>query len=85
MPPKTRTSLSARTAARPVPAAEARLMIGVEFYSEDNAVVGKVCDAESQLKWAAEPRDAHLCGSVRATVSRLLHELAAKVDSDPSF
>jgi hypothetical protein len=66
-------------------AGEARLMAGVEFYPEDNEVVGKVYDAESQLKYATEPRDAHLAGSVRATVSRLLRELAAKVAGDPGF
>ena len=63
----------------------ARLMVGVEFYPEDNEVIGKFYDAESQLKYATEPRDAHLAGSVRATVSRLLRELAAKVAGDPSF
>ncbi|HET8924131.1 MAG TPA: hypothetical protein VFN26_14175 [Candidatus Acidoferrum sp.] len=67
------------------PAGEARLMVGVEFYPEDSEVVGKVYDAESQLKCATEPRDAHLAGSVQATVSRLLRELAAKVAGDPSF
>jgi hypothetical protein len=66
-------------------AGEARLMVGVEFYPEDNEVVGNVYDAESRLKYATEPRDAHLAGSVRATVSRLLRELAAKVAGDPSF
>ena len=66
-------------------AGEARLMVGVEFYPEDNAVVGKVYDAESQLKPATEPHDAHLAGSARATVSRLLCELAAKIVGDPSF
>ncbi len=64
---------------------KARLMAGVEFYPEDNEVVGNVYDAESRLKYATEPRDAHLAGSVRATVSRLLRELAAKVAGDPSF
>jgi hypothetical protein len=64
---------------------EARLMVGVEFYPEDNEVVGNVYDAECQLKYATEPRDAHLAGSVRATVSCLLRELAAKVAGDPSF
>jgi len=57
----------------------------LEFYPEDHAVAGKVYDAESQLKHASEPCDAHLAGSVRATVSRLLRELAAKVAGDPSF
>ncbi len=66
-------------------AGEARLMVGVEFYLEDNEVVGNVYDAESRLKYAMEPRDAHLAGSVRATVSRLLRELAAKVAGDLSF
>ena len=66
-------------------AGKARLMVGVEFYPEDNEVVGNVYDAESQLKYATEPRDAHLAGSVRATVSRLLRELAAKVAGDPGF
>jgi hypothetical protein len=66
-------------------AGEARLMVGVEFYPEDNEVVGNVYDAESRLKHATEPRDAHLAGSVRATVSRLLCELAAKVAGDTSF
>jgi hypothetical protein len=66
-------------------AAEARLMVGVEFYPKDNAVVGKVYDAASQLKYATEPRDAHIAGSVRATVSRLLRELAARIAGDPSF
>lgn len=69
---------------RPRPA-EARFMVGVEFSAEENEVVGKVYDAESQLKYATEPRDAHLAGSVRATVSRLLRELAAKVAGDLSF
>jgi hypothetical protein len=66
-------------------AGEARLMVGVEFYPEVNEVVGNVYDAESQLKYATEPRDAHLAGSVRATVSRILRELAAKIAGDPSF
>ena len=66
-------------------AGEARLMVGVEFDPENNEVVGSVYDAESQLKYASEPCDAHLAGSVRATVSRLLRELAAKVAGDPSF
>jgi hypothetical protein len=60
-------------------------MVSVEFYPEDNAVVGKIYDAESQVKYATEPRDAHRDGSVRATVSRLLRELAAKIAGDPSF
>ncbi len=64
---------------------EARLMVGVEFSSEDNVVVGKVYGADSQIKYATEPRDAHLGGSVRATVSRLLRELAAMVAGDSSF
>ena len=50
----------------------------VEFYPKDNEVVGKVYDTESQLRYASEPRDAHLAGSVRATVSRLLRELATR-------
>jgi hypothetical protein len=66
-------------------AEEAHLMVGVEFYAEENEVVGKVYDAESRLKHATEPRDAHLAGSVRATVSCLLRELAAKIAGDPSF
>jgi hypothetical protein len=66
-------------------AGEARLMVGVEFYPEDNEVVGKVYDAESQLKYTTEPCDAHLDGSVRATVSRLLRVMAAKIAGDPSF
>lgn len=66
-------------------AGEVRLMAAVEFSPEDNEVVGKVYDAESRLKYTSEPRDAHLAGSVRATVSRLLRELAAKVAGDPSF
>jgi hypothetical protein len=66
-------------------AGEARLMVGVEFHPGENEVVGNVYDAESRLKYASEPRDAHLAGSVRATVSRLLRELAAKVAGDPSF
>jgi hypothetical protein len=61
------------------------LLVSVEFSAEENEVVGKVYDAESQLKYTTEPRDAHLTGSVRATVSRLLRELAAKVAGDPSF
>ena len=61
------------------------LAVGVEFYPEDNEVVGNVYDAESRLKYTSEPRDAHLAGSVRATVSRLLRELAVKVAGDPSF
>ena len=60
-------------------------MAGVEFYPEDNEVVGKVYDAESRLKYTSEPRDAHIAGSVRATVYRLLHELAAKIAGDASF
>ncbi len=60
-------------------------MVSVEFSAEENEVVGKVYDAESQLKYASKPRDAHLAGSVRATVSCLLHELAAKIAGDPSF
>ena len=66
-------------------ASEARLIAGVEFHPEDNEVVGKVYDAESQLKYATERRDAHLAGSVRVTVSRLLRELAAKIAGNPSF
>jgi hypothetical protein len=38
-------------------AGEARLMVGVEFYPEDNEVVGKVYGAESQLKCATERRE----------------------------
>jgi len=66
-------------------AGEARLMVSVEFYAEDNEVVGKVYDDESRLRHATEPRDAHLAGSGRATVSRLLRELATKIAGDPSF
>jgi hypothetical protein len=66
-------------------AGEARLMVSVEFDVEHNEVVGKVYDAESRVKCATEPRDAHLAGSVRATVSRLLRELAARIAGDPSF
>jgi hypothetical protein len=65
--------------------AEARLMVGVEFHPEDNEVVARAYDAESKLKYATEPCDAHLAGSVRETLSRLLRELAAKVAGDPSF
>jgi len=50
---------------------------GSPFDSEDNEVVGKVYDAECRLKYATGPRDAHLAGSVRATLSRLLRELVA--------
>jgi hypothetical protein len=66
-------------------AGEASLMVGVEFHAENNEVVGKIYDAKSLLKHATNPRDTHLDGSVRATVSRLLLELAAKVAGDPSF
>ena len=64
---------------------EARLMVGVEFCPGDNEVVGKTYDAESRLKYTTEPRDAHLAGSVRATVSHLLRELAAKVAGELTF
>jgi hypothetical protein len=66
-------------------AGDTHLMVSVEFSAEQNEVVGKVYDAKSRLKYATEPRDAHLAGSVRATVSRLLRELAAKVAGDRSF
>ena len=66
-------------------ASDAHLMVSVEFYPEDNEVVGKVYDDESRLRHATEPRDAHLAGSGRATVSRLLRELATKIAGDPSF
>jgi hypothetical protein len=66
-------------------AGEARLMVGVEFHPEADEVVGNVYDAESKLMYATEPRDAQVAGSVRATVSSLLRELAAKVAGDPSF
>jgi hypothetical protein len=66
-------------------ASDAHLMVSVEYSAEENEVVGKVYDAESRLKHATEPRDAHLAGSVRATVSRLLRELATKIAGDPSF
>ena len=59
-------------------AGETRLMVGVEFYPKDNEVVGKVYGADSQIKYATEPRDAHLAGTVRATVSHLLRDLAAR-------
>jgi hypothetical protein len=38
-------------------------MVGVEFDPENNEVVGKVYDAESQLKYASEPRDIHVAGT----------------------
>ena len=60
-------------------------MVSVEFCPESNKVVTNLYDAESKLKYASEPRDAHLAGNVRATVSRLLCELAAKIAGDPSF
>jgi hypothetical protein len=60
-------------------------MASVECYPEDNEVVGKVYDAESQLKCAPEPRDTHLTGSLRATVSHLLLELEAKVAGGSGF
>jgi hypothetical protein len=41
-------------------AAEAHPTVGVEFSSEDNEIVRKVYDAESQLKYTMEPSDAHL-------------------------
>jgi hypothetical protein len=66
-------------------AGELRLMVGVKFCPQDNEVAGKVYGGDSQIKYATEPRDAHLAGSVRATVSRLLLELAAKVADDPGF
>ena len=66
-------------------AGDANLMVSVEFSAEENEVVGKVYDTKSQLKYVTEPRDAHLAGNVRATVSHLLRELAAKVAGDPSF
>ena len=66
-------------------AGEAHRMVSVEFYPESNEVVGKAYGADSQIKYPTEPRDAHLDGSVRATVSRLLREMAAKVAGDPSF
>src|SRR6202000_2523988 len=47
-------------------AGDAHHMVGVEFSAEENEIVGKVYDAESQLKYATEPRDAHVPGSVRA-------------------
>ncbi len=58
-------------------------MVSVKFDVEHNEVVGNVY--ESQVRYATESRDAHLDGSVRATVSRLLRELAAKVAGDASF
>lgn len=66
-------------------AGEARLMVGVEFHPHDSEVVGKVYDAQSEIKYATERRDAHLAGSVRATISGLPRDLAAKVAGDPSF
>jgi hypothetical protein len=63
----------------------AHLIASAELSVQENEVVGKVDDAESQLKQASESRDAHLAGRVRATVSRLLRELAAKIDGDLSF
>jgi hypothetical protein len=66
-------------------AGEVRLMVSVEFDIEHNEVVGNVYDGECQLKYATKSRDSHLSGSVRATVARLLRELAAKVAGDPSF
>jgi hypothetical protein len=60
-------------------------MVSVEFSAEENEIAGKVYGADSQIKYATEPRDAHLAGSVRATVSRLLLELAAKVADYPGF
>ena len=65
--------------------AEARLVVGVEFHSEENEIVAKAYDAESKLKYATEPCYAHLDGSVRATVSRLLRVLAAKIAGDRGF
>ena len=66
-------------------AGDAHLMVSVEYFAEENEVVGKVYDAGSRVKHATEPRDAQLAGSVRATVSSLLRELAAKIAGDPSF
>jgi hypothetical protein len=66
-------------------AGDAHPMVSVEFSAEENEIVGKVYGAESQLKYSSEPRDAHFAGSVRATVSRLLRELVARVAGDPSF
>jgi hypothetical protein len=43
-------------------AAEAHLMVGVEFYPEGNEVVGKVYDAKFELMYSSEPRDAHISG-----------------------
>jgi len=64
-------------------AEEARFMVSVEFDVEHNEVVGNVY--ESQVRYAAESRDVHLDGSVQATVSRLLRELAAMVAGDRRF
>ena len=64
---------------------DVRPMASVEFYPKDSEVVGKVYGADAQIKCATEPRDAHRDGNVRATVSRLLRELAAKVAGDQSF
>ena len=46
--------------------AEAHLVVGVEFDPENNEVVGKVYDAESQLKYASEPRGYSRRRNVRA-------------------
>jgi hypothetical protein len=50
---------------------------GLDFAGDDDSIV--------ILGVATEPRDAHLTGRARATVSCLLRELAAKLAGDPSF
>jgi hypothetical protein len=62
-----------------------RIRRGVDFYPDDNVIVGKGYDAKSLLKHATELRDAHLDGSVRGTVSHLLRELPAKIAIDLTF
>jgi len=66
-------------------AGDAHPMVSVEFSAEENEVVGKVYDAGSQINYATERCDAHAAGSIRATVSRLLRELAARVAGNPRF
>lgn len=66
-------------------ASDVHLMVSVEYSAEENEVVGKVYDAGSRVRHATGPSDAHLAGSVRVTVSRLLRELAVKIAGDPRF